>query len=377
MPIILQKSKDYRAIYTSNDFPALTPDWTGSVSFFKPYPAVCSIIKPLENTGEGFVLYLSVQDVYSLSDGEHVVETTIVNASLGITVTFVEYATVIAFIISDQPMTLITMTIGKVDGTPVGKEVTELQNIATPASTITSYQNVYEKVVDPLATITWKSTVAIVVTTAGLVVTSPTRSFATSLEAYNYTVDFFNVFAPVLPQGAVYPTRVRSVNYVAPSYVAFVTLTFATTGAFGGAGGVINEFVTEQECADFIEALMSDSHVDRTSPSSSSTAPTSSDVAYSYITTQVPLLISVPATSGLRMVTRWKGAQVKATIAAAFNSGTDIIGTETVTTETNAAGYAQLAVIKGSTVTVTCPSFGKSVTVDTTGLDTIDLSTYF
>lgn len=80
---------------------------------------------------------------------------------------------------------------------------------------------------------------------------------------------------------------------------------------------------------------------------------------------------------GAVLVSGWRGVQVKATINTAFNIGTDIIGTETVTTETNAAGYAQLAVIKGSTVTVSCPSFGKTVTVDTTGLDTIDLSEFF
>jgi len=82
-------------------------------------------------------------------------------------------------------------------------------------------------------------------------------------------------------------------------------------------------------------------------------------------------------TSGTVLVNGWSGVKVTASHNTAYNIGTDIIGTETVTTETNAAGYAQLAVIKGSTVTVSCPSFGKTVTVDTTGLDTIDLSTYF
>jgi len=80
---------------------------------------------------------------------------------------------------------------------------------------------------------------------------------------------------------------------------------------------------------------------------------------------------------GVVVVQGWKGVQVRAAVTDAFNIGTDIIGTETVSTETNAAGYAQLAVIKGSTVTVSCPSFGKTVTVDTTGLDTIDLSSFF
>ena len=77
------------------------------------------------------------------------------------------------------------------------------------------------------------------------------------------------------------------------------------------------------------------------------------------------------------VVNGWKGVKVTATQQTAYNIGTDIIGVESISTETNAAGYAELSVIKGSTVTVSCPAFGKSVTVDTTGLDTIDLSTFF
>ncbi len=73
----------------------------------------------------------------------------------------------------------------------------------------------------------------------------------------------------------------------------------------------------------------------------------------------------------------WEGVQVMATHQIADEVLGVVIGTETVTTRTNSAGYAQIPVIKGQTVTVTCPSFGKSVTVDTTGLDTIDLSSYF
>lgn len=81
--------------------------------------------------------------------------------------------------------------------------------------------------------------------------------------------------------------------------------------------------------------------------------------------------------TGAVVVNGWKGVQVTARQTDAYNIGTDIIGVETISTETNAAGYAELSVIKGSTVTVACPSFGKAVTVDTTGLDTVDLSTYF
>lgn len=79
----------------------------------------------------------------------------------------------------------------------------------------------------------------------------------------------------------------------------------------------------------------------------------------------------------MQLVSSWKGVSLTASTPLAYNIGTDIVGNESLSTITNESGYAQLAVIKGSTVTVTCPSFGKSITVDTTGLDTIDLSTYF
>ncbi len=80
---------------------------------------------------------------------------------------------------------------------------------------------------------------------------------------------------------------------------------------------------------------------------------------------------------GTQIVLGWKGVTVTASHPVADEVTGVIIGTETVSTTTNAAGYAQLSVIKGQTVTISCPSFGKSVTIDTTGLDSIDLSTHF
>lgn len=73
----------------------------------------------------------------------------------------------------------------------------------------------------------------------------------------------------------------------------------------------------------------------------------------------------------------WEGVPISVSHPVADNESGTVVGTETVVVRTNAAGYAQLSVIKGHTVVVSCPAFGKSVTVDTTGLDTIDLSSYF
>lgn len=209
--MLLQKGLGYNATYASLDYPVLDANWTGSVSFYTTYPGTATFAKTLTVAADVFSLNLTVADILNLAAGVYSVVSTMVNAPLGLEISSVEYATVTELIISDRPMTTITMTIAKIDGTPTGEATKTLSN---------------------------------------------------------------------------------------------------TTG-------------------------------------------------------------------GVTVVNGWKGVKITATHPTAYNIGTDIIGTETITTETNAAGYAQLVVIKGSTVTVSCPSFGKSVTVDTTGIDTIDLSTFF
>lgn len=211
MNILLKKGSAFNADYSSLDFPVLTADWSGGVSLYLAYPGTATITKPLTLSGNVLQLVLTGEEILNLTSGVYTVVATMTNTVLGVAISSVSYATVTDIIISDQPMTLLTMTIGKIDGTPSGTAIQKLTN---------------------------------------------------------------TVYGTVLVSG-------------------------------------------------------------------------------------------------------WKGVKVTAITPDAYNTGTEIIGTEAVSTETNAVGYAQLAVIKGSTVTVTCPSFGKSVTVDTTGLDTIDLSTYF
>jgi len=80
---------------------------------------------------------------------------------------------------------------------------------------------------------------------------------------------------------------------------------------------------------------------------------------------------------GTSVVDTWKGSQVTASISPADESQGSIISVDRLTTTTNESGYFEIYIIKGLTAVVSCPSFGKSVTVDTTGLDTVDLSTYF
>ena len=81
--------------------------------------------------------------------------------------------------------------------------------------------------------------------------------------------------------------------------------------------------------------------------------------------------------NGVTLALRWAGVMVTVSSPIADANSGDIIGVEKLKTTTNAVGYFEQYVIQGLTVTVTCPAFGKSVTVDTTGLDAIDLSTFF
>lgn len=85
----------------------------------------------------------------------------------------------------------------------------------------------------------------------------------------------------------------------------------------------------------------------------------------------------VNTADGVSIVLSWDGVDIKAapTIGDAILG--NIIGVETITTKTNAAGYFELYIIQGEVINVTCPAFGKTVQVDTTGLAEKDLSSYF
>lgn len=81
--------------------------------------------------------------------------------------------------------------------------------------------------------------------------------------------------------------------------------------------------------------------------------------------------------TGTSLVLGWDGVKVNIALPLADAYSGNIVGVEIITTDTNAAGYFEKYVIQGLTVNVTCPAFGKSVQVDTTGLASKDLSSYF
>lgn len=93
--------------------------------------------------------------------------------------------------------------------------------------------------------------------------------------------------------------------------------------------------------------------------------------------TGTPTSALANSTSGVILQSGWKGVEVRVSIPVADSDSGKIVSIETLTTTTNAAGYFEMYVIQGLTVTVSCPSFGKSVAVSTTGLTEVDISTFF
>ena len=211
MATLWTKGSGFNAEYSSPDFPVLTGDWTGSASIYRD--GALSPVKTWALTLAGNVMTLAVAaaDILALDVGAYSLHATMTNAVIGISLNSINYVTVLENQAFNQPMTTLTMTIGKRDGTATG------------------------------------------------------------------------------------------------------TLTKTLTNT----------------------------------------------------------------DSGTVLVNGWKGVEVTASYPAAEAINGVIFGIERTRTETNAAGYAQIAVIKGSTVTVSCPSFGKTITVDTTDKDSIDLSEFF
>jgi len=78
---------------------------------------------------------------------------------------------------------------------------------------------------------------------------------------------------------------------------------------------------------------------------------------------------------GTPEVVNWIGVVVTAAVTPAAANNSDVVDIETISTITNKLGYFEIYVIEGLTAKLTCPVFGETVTVVTTGHTTIDIST--
>jgi hypothetical protein len=81
--------------------------------------------------------------------------------------------------------------------------------------------------------------------------------------------------------------------------------------------------------------------------------------------------------TGAQLVPGWAGVRISISTALPGVVGGTVLDTETVAVTTNIAGYAEVYVIQGETVTVSGPTLGAAITVNTTGHSSIDLSTLF
>lgn len=92
-------------------------------------------------------------------------------------------------------------------------------------------------------------------------------------------------------------------------------------------------------------------------------------------------LVNKPSIGGaspyLQLSDSWIGVPVTAKLSLIDNIGDLVITTDVVRTTTDSTGFAQFKVFQGYSITISCTSLGSAVTIDTTGLDTIDLSTFF
>jgi hypothetical protein len=144
MSFVLQKGSEYNAEYASTDFPTLDANWSGTVSLYLTYPTgTATLVKTLTRVGNKFTLNLTVGEILNLQETTYAVITSITNPVLGVTVSSLEYATVVP-VVGGTPKTMciISMTILKSDGTPAGKSATALQNTSTGTQVISSWDGV-------------------------------------------------------------------------------------------------------------------------------------------------------------------------------------------------------------------------------------------
>lgn len=128
MGILIEKGIDRNYSFSSADYPTLTSDWTGSVSFYTDYPGTPVFSKTLIRAGNVMTLSLTIAEILNLPDGVYAFVSTITNSVLGVSVTSVDYATVTPVNISASTMCKIYGTIEKPDGSPTGTPTSTLAN---------------------------------------------------------------------------------------------------------------------------------------------------------------------------------------------------------------------------------------------------------
>jgi hypothetical protein len=128
MTILLQKGSAFNAEYTSTDYPTLSADWTGSVSFYKVYPGTATFTKALVRVGNAMTLSLTIAEITNLDAGLYSLGSDITNSVLGVTISSLDYATVTTVNLSAATKCKIFGTLENIDGSPIGRETKTLAN---------------------------------------------------------------------------------------------------------------------------------------------------------------------------------------------------------------------------------------------------------
>ena len=171
MNMLLQKGSDYNATYASADYPVLIADWTGSVSFYLNYPGTPVFTKALTVVDNKFVLNLTVGEILNLVVGVYSVVASFSNTVLGVEMSSLEYATVLAINTSSVTMCKIFGTVIKLDGTPTGNETKVLGSSSTGLQVNLDWEGIQVKATLPVAEVSSGDVVSIenVVTTTNTV----------------------------------------------------------------------------------------------------------------------------------------------------------------------------------------------------------------
>jgi len=151
MSIVVQKGNGFNGTYTAAEI-VTAVDWTGTVKVYATYPGGTAIFeKPLVLNTSTLNFTFDAADILNLDAGVYSVVGNLVSATLGVDTYRLDYMTVTEAVISAQPMTIITMTIAKIDGTPTGEATKTLSNTASGAVVVNGWKGVQVTASHPTA----------------------------------------------------------------------------------------------------------------------------------------------------------------------------------------------------------------------------------
>jgi len=78
--------------------------------------------------------------------------------------------------------------------------------------------------------------------------------------------------------------------------------------------------------------------------------------------------------TGVQILTIWEGIEVKISHPVVDVDSGNVVGTEVISTKTNAAGYFEIYTLQGLSVVLSCSALNSAIPIDSTGLSELDIS---